>query len=421
MATAPVDSRKELAQDSKPIGANNLVDFRHALSASTPLTTTNAPGTSTETHKNAPKFEDAEHKSIGDSIFLKLAGGQTNLAGSVRFTLANTLQVTYGEINGLAGDFYGPKDPISSGQNVQEQNSRFLAAYGSLANKSAIQPAEAQALLKYLQTEVDSISKAIQARIDPSTVYATAPDDNWNFVKLLSDRPESDHTSYVELSQSNLDHFGEDARIAYNVGHTAALTQAAQSTDPANLLKAYSMNAFCDHYLQDSFSAGHLRVPRRQLHSFGQYGDISSKLMHDEDNAMGLKVVNPKGDRFTVYGDAKLFDKVSIKTKELLQIAVQVSADEIYDAWHSGTVPAVASFQALKYAPTLISARDYATQDAAPLFTFDKQPKIRVNFATSRAPTFEPFFSLDSWKEKFLALWDSPHFKHPITFLPTHS
>lgn len=72
---------------------------------------------------------------------------------------------------------------------------------------------------------------------------------------------------YLGLALINFDHFGEDARTAYKAGHLAALRQAASSKSPANLESAYALNAFADHFLEDSFAAGHLRVPRQKLHS----------------------------------------------------------------------------------------------------------------------------------------------------------
>ncbi|MEF2985641.1 phospholipase, partial [Pseudomonas aeruginosa] len=69
---------------------------------------------------------------------------------------------------------------------------------------------------------------------------------------------------------------------------------------------AYAMNSFADHFLTDLFSAGHLRVPRKQLAAVvtpGELGSLISRFMHDEDSKFGLKVRNAMGAQWHAYGD----------------------------------------------------------------------------------------------------------------------
>lgn len=160
-------------------------------------------------------FEYAEHAFLGDAITLKLPNGQTSLAKDYLFKLPNGLNLTYGAINGLAGDFYGTNDPISDGTNDQDRAVRFLAAYGTLSSNPKRQPQEALAILKVLQTEVDAVNAALQHHQDPSIVYANLPDESLTFVKITSGR---DGPGYLGLAAKNWDHFGADARIAYNTG-----------------------------------------------------------------------------------------------------------------------------------------------------------------------------------------------------------
>lgn len=186
--------------------------------------------------------------------------------------------VTYGQINGLAGDFYGTTMPISDGSTPADQGDRFVAAYNTLAqNPAGRQPAEAQDILAVLQEEVTAIEKALSEGMEPSEAYASLPDHTAKFQQLTVMRP-NDQPSYLGLAKINWDHFGADARTAYNAGHTIALNQAIKSTDPANLLKAYAMNAFADHFLEDSFSAGHVRTPRHQLHGSAGTADLCAKV-----------------------------------------------------------------------------------------------------------------------------------------------
>lgn len=187
--------------------------------------------------------------------------------------LPNGLNLTYGEINGLAGDFYGTTKPISDGSDADEQTQRFVDAYGKLSTDTTRQPDEAKSILHVLQKEVDAVNNALANHEDPSVAYSKLPDETWAFQKITLFRP-SDEPSYIGLAQINWDHFGKDARTTYNAGHAKALGEAAKG----NLMEAYALNAFADHFLEDSFSAGHLRTPRRMLHGREGMKDLLAKV-----------------------------------------------------------------------------------------------------------------------------------------------
>jgi len=201
-----------------------------------------------------------EHSYIGDSIKLTLADGEPVAASSHSFQLPNGLDLTYGQINALAGDFYGTNHPISDGRSAQDRSTRFLAAYDTLANGGPRQPKEAKDILAVLQTEVDAVNSALMHYQDPSVAYSTLPDMTSKFEEITFGR--SGIPGYVGLARINWDHFGDDARKAYNAGHATAIQRAIDG----DLEGAYALNAFADHFLQDSFSSGHLRTPRRLLH-----------------------------------------------------------------------------------------------------------------------------------------------------------
>ena len=236
-------------------------------------------------------FEYAEHSYIGDAIMLTLANGSRVPARNHRFTLRNGLSVTYGQINGLAGDFYGTTNPISDGRTPQDQSTRFLAAYNKLAEPSSRQPQEARDILAVLQTEVDAVNEALQHHSDPSIAYAKLPGVNTKLETLTIGRP-SDFPSYLGLARINWDHFGQDARTTYNAGHLLALQTAVNG----DLSRAYSINAFADHFLEDSFSAGHLRTPRRGLHgTVDLFADMCAKVRQQAYTFGGRYL--PKTDR----------------------------------------------------------------------------------------------------------------------------
>ncbi|GAW15295.1 hypothetical protein ANO14919_047040 [Xylariales sp. No.14919] len=353
-------------------------------------------------------FEYAEHAFLGDAITLKLSSGGTALASDYPFKLPSGLNLTYGTINGLAGDFYGTYDPISDGGTEKQRVERFLAAFNTLAVGVDRQPQEALAILKVLQKEVDAVNTALQHHEDPSVAYSKLPDESWEFIKITFGRKGL--PGYLGLAAINWDHFGEHARIAYNTGHGVALSVAAEG----DLDKAYTINAFADHFLEDSFSAGHLRTPRRELHwdkpiiNNLPIPDLCAKFMHDEDCAIGLSVQNPSGEQWTAYGDKKALDQVNEDNKERCIAAVQASADEIFVAWKTHTIPAAGDYKAWTHAPTLASAG--GQQVLAPLF---KPGQLRRSDVKNRRLWQ---FTKDWWYATTAALCKySGWWKYPIT------
>ncbi|KAI1171066.1 hypothetical protein F4777DRAFT_566875 [Nemania sp. FL0916] len=358
-------------------------------------------------------FEDAEHRWLGDSINLQWSDGNTYQGADLPLALPNGLNLTYGEINGLGGDFYATVNPISDGETLDQQMEYFLAAFDALATDTSRQPDEAQEILELLQEEVDTLNAAIEMGEDPSVAYSTLPDQTASFEEITITRG-SDYPSYLGLALINYDHFGEDARTAYNAAHYAALTQAAGGA-PNDLNIAYAMNAFADHFLEDSFSAGHARTPRRLLHgSLAYAADACAKYMHDEDNAIGLQVSNPAGQSWTMYGDKRLLDDVDQQNNILALEAIQASADEIFTAWQTGTVPDIGSFAAWNLACTLDSARS-TTQALAPLFMFGDGPPRRADIDERRVWEFTTSYTFAT---TVLSCSTSGLWSYPITLDP---
>ncbi|KAM0795834.1 hypothetical protein BDR22DRAFT_825722 [Usnea florida] len=134
------------------------------------------------------------------------------------------------------------------------------------------------------------------------------------------------------LARVDWDHFGPDARTAYNAGHHAALDIALKGGDD-HLELAYAMNAFADHFLQDSFAAGHLRTPRRALHKRIDFSaNLYTKYMHDEDNGIGLNIITRKGKHFKFFGDKRLLSPDNVQKLAECKLALEASSAEIYNA-----------------------------------------------------------------------------------------
>ncbi|UDI93762.1 MULTISPECIES: phospholipase [Pseudomonas] len=332
------------------------------------------------------RFEGAEHKAIGDNTRLRFGeNAEPLLAQNVPLHLPNGSALTYGQVLALGGDFYGVVDrPINEGATPADRLQRFTAAFDTLAALPASK-AEAVQILAIMQKEIDAVKQAIKDGKQPHEAYDALGDtlsEEWNkitgggsFASALFPLGR-----YLKLAAKNADHFGEWARQAYIAGHTAALQVAAAahaSQDELQLERAYAMNAFADHYLTDLFSSGHLRVPRKAMAAAvtpSDLGSLITRFMHDEDSKFGLKVRNGHGEQWRAFGDKRYFDATDADNRKQVSQAVQDSADEVYAAYSSGSVPT--TFNALQRVPDLTAVLDPAN-NFSPLFRLQGNKVLR--------------------------------------------
>lgn len=334
------------------------------------------------------RFEGGEHTAIGDTTLLRFVKDAPAIpAAQVELHLPNGLALTYGQVVALGGDFYGiPDQPVSEGATPAERIQRFANAFNSLAMLPAAN-AEAKQILAVMQKEIAAVNQAIREGKQPHEVYDALGDtlsEEWNkitgggsFVSALFPLGR-----YLKLAANNTDHFAEGALAAYIAGHTVAVQQAVlakSSGDEKQLEIAYAMNAFADHYLTDLFSAGHLRVPRKQLAAVvtpSDLGSLITRFMHDEDSKFGLNVRNGNGDQWRAYGDKRYFDAIDSANRVQVNQAVQASADEIFATYLSGVAPSPSNFSALKKLPDLQAVLNPAG-NFSPLFRVEGSKVLR--------------------------------------------
>lgn len=334
------------------------------------------------------RFEGGEHTAIGDNTLLRFVkDAPAVVASQVELHLPNGLALTYGQIVALGGDFYGIADkPVSEGATAADRVQRFTEAFNSLAVLPASN-AEAKLILGVMQKEIAAVKQAIKDGKQPHEAYDALGDtlsEEWNkitgggsFVSALYPLGR-----YLKLAANNADHFAEWALLAYIAGHTAALQQAViahNTADDQSLELAYALNAFADHYLTDLFSAGHLRVPRKQLAAVvtpSDLGSLITRFMHDEDSKFGLNVRNGDGAQWHAYGDKRYFDAIDSANRLQVNQAVQVSADEIFAAYLSGIAPSPSSFAALKKLPDLQAVLN-PVGNFSPLFKVEGNKVLR--------------------------------------------
>ncbi|XP_028411157.1 uncharacterized protein LOC114533763 [Dendronephthya gigantea] len=284
-------------------------------------------------------FNSDEHDTIGSSVTLPNALGITSI-----LTLPNGVAVPFSKIVALAGDFFGvPDTPIidpaadgTQGVEREKRRKRFLAAFGTLAfDKGKDLPARVQKLVKMIDEDHKAIKSGGKLHTDAEWDKATG--GFWagglpvKFGGMLS------------LATKNFDHFQPQATQAYLAGHELAVLKAREAAKDSNavtkkgkLMEAYALDAFAAHFLTDSFSAGHIRTPRVELHNkviIQNIGDYLSKFMHDEDCKYGLRVKNKKGKEWISYGDKYLMANGNKENLGIVNQAIQKSVLQVYEAF----------------------------------------------------------------------------------------
>lgn len=112
--------------------------------------------------------------------------------------------------------------------------------------------------------------------------------------------------NYLLLALTNTAHFQPLATREWRYFHRLALAEALAASREqggaqiAAFEDAFYDAAFGDHFLQDSFAAGHLGFNRAASSA------AASKGFHDVWNRRGRKVRNRNGDVWTTYGDGRL-------------------------------------------------------------------------------------------------------------------
>ena len=331
-------------------------------------------------------MESAEHAFIGDQVTLQFeSGGQPSTKVPLALPLATlpgqTKTLTYGQLIALAGDFYGVVGaPISTSADHKQA---FRAAFQSLGGDWN----QTQQILKVMGEEISAVEQALKDKRQPSDAYAMLGDSlsmRWNVITGGANAGALPTTMgrYLLLAAENWDHFAGYAVMAYRAGHAVAMEEAAaiagsgMSTDEKTmrLQGAYALNAFADHFLTDLFSAGHLRVPRKELYAqvttpipgySGSLGSLLARAMHDEDCRNGLTVHNEAGRTWTAYGDKRLLDDVGRDNLGMAVKATQLSATDVWNAYRGGAQ----EYRALTLVPNLDQVQNVATKENySPLF-----------------------------------------------------
>ncbi|KAJ7878126.1 hypothetical protein B0H14DRAFT_1655844 [Mycena olivaceomarginata] len=340
--------------------------------------------------------ESDEHEKIGDLVKLKFENNRI-VSGKKWEYKVEKETLTYGLIVALAGDFYG--NYRTAGDVEQISDNWDSARDRSIALGIALAKTLSGDTAKYLSPVLTTMGKErdeIRTGMEKGKYVAQIYNDFGDKYGLLynSDTKKSNTSlvgAYLLLAQCNWDHFGKDAEKAYSALHSGALLKAKEAYDagPSRadeiMKEAYFLEAYGQHFLTDLFSSGHLRTPRRALHStltmsegprtFAALSspetlypqDFCARRMHDEDCANGLWVRNSKGKGWAAYGDKQLLSAKSNQNFQMALNAAQAGLDEVWETRLNGNIPAI--FTALNLTPILSDELNW--RNFCPMFRVD--------------------------------------------------
>ena len=190
------------------------------------------------------RFVGPEHKRIGDSTGRSV-------------DLGNGVVLTWGDIVALAGDQYKSLDDLLADTKDDTGKQRLRAAI-----------------------EKDEIAGAELGGLPAPT----------------AEQKSAQNLTYLKLAADNATHFDADAAAVnqWQSEHSTALADALDAGlagDEAKKQMADAREAFAQHYLTDSFSGGHIRVPRADI--IGWYRtDFAPKVADDFVNTMKERVID---------------------------------------------------------------------------------------------------------------------------------
>ncbi len=141
---------------------------------------------------------------------------------------------------------------------------------------------------------------------------------------------------YYLLALENGAHFNPTSTRSWAEYHREALRYALAAAAADGLASveqqqlAVFENAFADHYLQDSFAAGHMGFNRAASSA------AAAKSFHDAWNARGRVATDRAGHRWTTYGDGRLDQEANAVGKRHVMEAATLSVRSLLGAFVLG-------------------------------------------------------------------------------------
>jgi hypothetical protein len=314
-------------------------------------------------------FTYGEHRQIGDRAYTQFVGELSKLPrASVFLSQMDVLedgvgddtfswlsaeggnQVSYGVLNGLSGDH--ESDPFeleaqlnqkgSMAQQIITMHNEYIARGYTAAPDTTLARLDFHYVLLAASNKSHfyEYGKSFQAQLQ-------------HFDKSLVEEcgnPELEKSAFHELGKTNsINMYVSIHILAMEFADRGGRIARTDEGEAKRLVHhAILLNAFADHFLEDSFSAGHLAI-NRTIHASA----TNNQALHNFYSANGLTVLNRRGDVWKAYGDGQFnrgregaapYDKDALRVIE----GVHRSLQDIWNAFDraytdSASVPFVAT------------------------------------------------------------------------------
>jgi hypothetical protein len=288
---------------------------------------TTAGNAATSSLVRVQRFGSLEHKSLGDtptgSAEYEIGGAPAPGAS----TYNSTFRLTHGDIVALTGDYFDPRDDIRwLGFRFPNPDSLF---------RIAARPSSAPGTVVGTRDEI------------VWTIYHTnksdprfAPGGKWNFLARTFSGDASKavrnkvHDRYLKLASRNIEHFvnptgagpnadgplGSSAHASYRQLHKRAVLAAWEAgSNGKSVDMAKAREAAAQHFLTDSFAAGHLRTPRLAIRGHWStiyplfWANLKKKIAHD----MAVHINEHQTNAATLWANVmELYEKILAKVEE---------------------------------------------------------------------------------------------------------
>lgn len=307
------------------------------------------------------RFGAREHKAMGDIG-----------SGKKMVELAPNYHITYGEMVAMAGDHF---------ESI-EQMRRFAKKRKGKESRAEIEYVR-EWKLKQKGRKYDKEAKDAATK----RYYALAGRNRSHFINpAKGDESRSTKDKAKDVKRIKGVDVPQNAIAGYHLNHAKAIREAeAVGAAGKSINKALAVDGFASHYLTDTFSSGHVRIPReyarrywnakvpmfyhnlqgymaeriaekldpwyaseqlvfekalkkirKALQNMGRvdFGDIVGLALHDWDNKVGIKAT-VDGKDVVLFGDGKAGTG---DEKKLAIKAVEVSVRDIDRAYVNGIV-----------------------------------------------------------------------------------
>lgn len=321
------------------------------------------------------RFESPEHQAIGASVIIRVpeplddpstVRGKPGNEVWVKSYISNnaTKTLSYADIVWLSGDLMAePNESIGLSPTPERTLGTNLAAYDKY-----------QSYLPEILRIYSEMSEAIKEQIrtgkklDLSTKYDLRFNDatgGWGGFVVRG--------LYLDLADTNFDHFDKQAEKTYFTAHEKALKTAANATSLDDLRNAYFIDGFGAHFLSDLYASGHIRVPRYEISKLCKAllpVSLKAKSMHDEDGNSGLTMVDGSGRTWFAKGDKNYYTMENTADRQRVVAALQQSVDQIYAAYLSKNPNVAANNNAMRQIMPDIEATKAKNKDEKPPLYF---------------------------------------------------